>query len=196
MIKALILDADGVLLQNPKKFSQRYSEKFAVPIEQMLTFFDNQFQDCILGKKDLKLELQKVLPLWGWEKSVDELMDFWLLGESNLNQSLLDFLPKVKAKGVKIFLGTNNEKYRAQYIVHNLDLKRHLDSVYASWEVGYKKPSQEYFQHIINDLKLIPGEILFVDDDPKNVEGAKQAGMNAELYSDLKSFQKSLKNYL
>jgi len=50
-IKAIIFDADGMLVTG-ERFSTRFARDFNVPMEKIRLFFDNEFKDCILGKKD------------------------------------------------------------------------------------------------------------------------------------------------
>lgn len=199
MLKAIIFDADGVLLLSKhggKRFSQFFSEKFKLPIETMAPFFQNEFIDCLIGKKDLKEELPKQMEAWKWKKSVEELLEFWFTEESKINKPLIKLLPALKKKGLKLYLGTNNEKHRTKYLLEEIGLNKHLHKAYASYAVGHKKPAKEFFEHIINDLKLPPNQILFIDDDQKNVAAAKQSGMNAEFYKDFESFKKDLKKYI
>ena len=54
-----------------------------------------------------------------------------------------------------------------------------FDRYYFSDEIGLVKPEREIFEYVISDLNVTPGRIAFFDDTPINVEGARQAGMNA-----------------
>jgi putative hydrolase of the HAD superfamily len=53
-----------------------------------------------------------------------------------------------------------------------------LEQVYCFQEVGFKKPSEAFFAHILADLDLAPGRVVMVGDDFENdVLGANQAGL-------------------
>jgi HAD superfamily hydrolase (TIGR01509 family) len=43
--------------------------------------------------------------------------------------------------------------------------------------MGLRKPYSESYLHILKEQKLNPEETLFVDDTYKNIEGAKQVGL-------------------
>lgn len=58
-----------------------------------------------------------------------------------------------------------------------------LDGAYFSCDIGAAKPSAAFFEHIVTDLALAPGHLLFLDDQPKNVVGARSAGLNAEQWT-------------
>ena len=60
-IKAIVLDADGVIINKPDMFSVQYQKEFGISNEVMLPFFKGRFQDCLTGKADLKEELKPFL---------------------------------------------------------------------------------------------------------------------------------------
>ena len=51
--KCILLDVDGVLV-NSEMFSLQYQKRFNLPQDIMLPFFKGVFQDCLIGKADLK----------------------------------------------------------------------------------------------------------------------------------------------
>jgi len=55
------------------------------------------------------------------------------------------------------------------------------DRAYLSYELGLAKPDREIFDHAVADLGVTPGEVLFIDDNRINVDGARAAGLRAEL---------------
>ena len=48
--------------------------------------------------------------------------------------------------------------------------------------MGLTKPSPEIFLAVCSDLSIDPSETLFVDDNAKNIEGAKKAGLRGYLF--------------
>lgn len=58
---------------------------------------------------------------------------------------------------------------------YNLDM---FDYVFLSFEIGMLKPDHKVYQYVINKLKVDPKNILFIDDDCKNIFGAKECGLN------------------
>ena len=53
-----------------------------------------------------------------------------------------------------------------------------------SFEVGAVKPEPEIYLACLSALGVEPGEALFVDDRPVNVEGARALGMHALVFED------------
>jgi len=197
MIKVIIFDADGVLVHGNRIFSITLAEKHGISLETTLPFFEGVFQECLIGKKDLKEVIVPYLKKWGWGKGADTFFDNWFSLESKIDKDLIKYIKGLRSKGVLCFLATNNEKYRFQYMMDVMGLKNVFDKAYASAHLGSKKPEQEFFAKIFKELKNIKkNEILFVDDHPSNIKAAKNFGINAELYTTFKDFKKKMKQYI
>lgn len=54
-----------------------------------------------------------------------------------------------------------------------------LDRVFASHQIGYRKPERRAFEHVACELGVPLGSIMFFDDLLENVEGARSAGLQA-----------------
>lgn len=52
---------------------------------------------------------------------------------------------------------------------------------YLSYQLGMTKPDRDIFDHVVADLDLPSDRVLFLDDNPANVEGARAAGLHAEV---------------
>ncbi len=178
MIKAIIFDIDGVLIHKEQSFSQRMQ----VPLDVIQPFFDTTFQDCLVDKADLKVELAKYIQDWGWEGTVDELLKFWFDGEAEIDVRLLEYIHHLQEKGFKVVGATNNERYRVQYLFEHLHIGDIFDKIYASCQVGYKKPEAEFYRYVLHDQKLRTSEVVLWDDDKDNIEGASDFGINAFFY--------------
>jgi FMN phosphatase YigB (HAD superfamily) len=55
----------------------------------------------------------------------------------------------------------------------------HFREVFVSCTLGARKPERESFQRIARTIGVAPEAILFFDDTPQNVEGARSAGLPA-----------------
>ncbi len=194
MIQTVIFDTDGMVVHREMYFSQRFSKEFGVPAEKILPFFENEFQLCLVGKADLKEELENYVGRWGWQKPVDELLKYWFEHENTVDERMLESVTSLRAKGIRCYLDTNNEHYRVRYLVDTLGLKNFFDAVFSSAQLGYMKPQQEFWRSI-HELIGGPdkGEVLVWDDDEENVKSAKHFGFQAELHSDFDSYKDRMK---
>lgn len=88
MIKTIIFDADGVLI-NSEKFSDVLRRDYDVDVVKEKEFFTNIFQDCLVGKADLKKSLAPYLPAFGWKGTVDEFLDYWFKSGHSINKEFV-----------------------------------------------------------------------------------------------------------
>lgn len=192
--KAVLFDADGMTLQS-QRFSEQYQADYGVPWERLKPFFTGPFQQCKLGKADLKEALTSVLIEWGWPGSVDELLAYWFKIGCTPNPEIVRIAQELRANGVKCFLATNQERYRAHHLRTVVGLETVFDELLVSAELGYTKDSIEYFAAAyerINAQEKTPFEkelILFVDHEEKNLAAAEAFGFATHAYHDVASFR-------
>ncbi|HAQ03079.1 hypothetical protein A2467_02000 [Candidatus Nomurabacteria bacterium RIFOXYC2_FULL_36_8] len=195
MIKVLIFDADGVLI-NGDIFSERFSKEYGIDIDKINPFFDGPFKDCLVGKADLKEVITPYLEEWGWKDGVDNFLEYWFSSEQSINQELIDCIQEYRKNGIKCVMATNQEKYRADYIFNKIGFVNSFDKMYVSAHLGHKKTNIEFFEKLVKDLGDIKkDEILFWDDDIENIKTAKGFGINAEVYTTFADFKQKIKDY-
>lgn len=192
-IKAAIFDADGVVINSPGYFSVQYQKEFGVSNDAMLPFFKGRFQECVIGKADLKEELKPFLKDWKWQGSVDEFLAYWFKAEHYIDDRVINEIERLREKGIKCYLGTKQEKYRMEYIRKNMGLEEFFDGDFCSCDIGYKKPDNLFFDTVSLALKekdgIEPEDIIFWDDKEENVNAANECGWNAFLYTGFNEFQ-------
>jgi len=198
MIKIILFDCDGLVIKRDKYFSLRLAETGKnLDMKKIRDFFKNRFLFCETGQADLKEELERRIKDWGFDGSLEELLDFWFSGEADTDKQMLNYIEGLRQKGSKCYLATNNEKHRVNYLLDRVvGLGKHFDGCFASCDLGYLKDQKEFWEGV----SKISGndnlsEVLVWDDDIKNVESAKAFGYNAELYSDFDGFKNKMKEY-
>lgn len=70
------------------------------------------------------------------------------------------------------------------YLDAELHLFQYFDKVYNSYHLGKGKRDPSLFDDVVADLGLVPQQVVFVDDDPGNVERARSRGLTAVLFLD------------
>ena len=53
---------------------------------------------------------------------------------------------------------------------------------YMSYQMKALKPSEKFYKAVVEDIALPAGDMIFVDDSQKNVDGAISAGLPAVYY--------------
>lgn len=87
-----------------------------------------------------------------------------------------------KRRGFKLY-GLSNWSSEIYEVMRKYGIFNLLDGQVISCEEHVIKPEKKIYLRLCERYGLKPSECLFTDDKPKNVEGAKAAGMNAILFT-------------
>ncbi len=192
--RAVLFDADGMTLQ-AQRFSDQFQKDYGISWDHLQPFFAGPFQQCKLGKADLKEELAKVLTDWRWTESVEALITYWFRIGSTPNPEIIQAANDLRTRGIKCFLATNQERYRADFLRTTVGLETVFDGLLVSAELGYTKDMVQFFAAAydkINAQEKIPlekGSVLFVDHEEKNLAAAQAFGFATHAYHDAPSFR-------
>lgn len=192
MTKAILFDADGVVI-NAEMFSVQYQKEYGVSNDEMLPFFKGDFQKCIVGQADLIEIVKPWLSKWKWKGTAEEFLQFWFRAEHSVDEQVIEVIEKLRKREIKCYLTTNQEKHRAQYLKEQMGFDKFFDGMFLSANIGYKKPDREFYEFILDDLKnkyeIRPQEVMFFDDDQKNIDEAKKFGIDAHFYKNFEKFK-------
>ena len=179
-IRVIIFDLGAVLLninyhktiEEFEKLGIKNSSSFYSKKEQTNLF--NLLETGKISEKDFTTEVKKKCKC-GSEKKIVSAWNAMLLDLPKHRVSLLKDLNK--KYDIYLLSNTNSihisefknimgyEKYEVFY--------RLFKKVYYSHEIGFRKPNKEAFQLILDENNLNADEVLFIDDSPQHIEGAK-----------------------
>lgn len=189
--KAILFDIDGVVV-NSEMFSLQYQKESGITNEEMLPFYEGIFQECLKGKKDLKEVIIPWLKKWGWAGNVEDFIFRWFQHEHNINTQMARLIAELRERGFKCYAATNQEKYRTRYMREEMNFDQIFNGIFSSCEIGSIKPEIQYYEYIIQNLGINKKDIIFIDNSPSHIEGAKTAGLNTFLFDDFKSLYEYL----
>lgn len=86
-------------------------------------------------------------------------------------------LTRLRERGLGVHLGTNQTLRRASYMRTELGYDHLFDVSCYSAEMRLSKPDPAYFRRALELIGAQPREVLFVDDNEGNVEGARSVGL-------------------
>lgn len=189
MIEIALFDLDGVIIAPRKQFfTDRLISDFGVSHDESMLFVKQALVPAMTGKHDLRSVFPMYLQRWGVSQSVDEMFEYWWAAESTVQEEVLEEVRRLRGTGTKIYLASDQEKNRGEYIL--LKLQEETDGAFLSYQMGVQKHDPAFFERIIAELQVQdPRRIVYWDDDQKNVDVARGVGIDARLYTDLGTLQ-------
>jgi putative hydrolase of the HAD superfamily len=184
MTRAMLFDLDGVLLNPQELFSEIYAKSRGYDLAPFTKFFQTEWNEFVTGKRDLKEHIENNPDLWKWDKSPEELLQFWFECQNNKNDLLIREIKRIRESGVLCYIATEQEKYRTSY-VKNKAFKYDFDGVFSTSEIGCKKNDVRFYQYIADYLSLEPNRIIFFDDSQSKVDTAKSFGIDAYIFKNV-----------
>lgn len=187
MIKALLVDGDGIVLKpRDKYFSQRLTEDgYNVDELSVQRFFKEVYPNIRLGKKNLEEEVEQFLGDWNWNQSAKKLLEYWFSYENDIDQEVIDILQDLREQGIKVYLASDHSKYRANDLWENVGMKEYFDGHFFSCHLGATKEDNAYYEQVLKTLQLEANEVAFLDDEEENVETGIKVGLQAKFYSSI-----------
>ena len=117
------------------------------------------------------------------EQDVDEAFAKILVG---IEPSKIELLKKLSAE-YDIYMLSNNNPVALPYSARMFEdagfsLKNDFKKCFISYQMKMLKPSEAFYNAVMNEIGLPASEMIFIDDSQKNVDAAIAAGLPALWY--------------
>jgi len=179
-----MMDVDGVLVTGrPQDGAHLFTDletDLGISLETLRQeFFVPRWPAIVTGQKPLLPELADVLVRIAPQVSADMLMDYWFRNDSRIDTSVLAAMAELRAQGDRVYLATNQEHLRAGYLMKDMGLADHVDGIFYSAALGYRKPAPEFFARAAAGAGVPRQRIVLIDDSEENVLAARASGWAA-----------------
>ena len=110
--------------------------------------------------------------------SINQFYEIYNSLDNSLYDETMEIINELKNKGYKVGLLSNLRLM--DYKRYEEQIKKiNFDYLFLSYEIKCIKPSSDIYLQVIDALNCEAENIIFFDDNQKNVNGAKQLGINA-----------------
>lgn len=198
MIKNIIFDFGGVLLD----WNPRYLYKSYFNIDEEMEHFLadicngewNIRQDAGRPFAEAVKELQAKFPEYA--EAIQMYDDDWeKMLKCELPESI-DLLKELKFMGYGIYGLTNWSAEKIGYAFANYSFFSLFDGIVVSGVEKVVKPDRKIYEILLERYSLKPGECVFIDDNPDNVDMAKVLGINAIRFDNIGNVKEHLETLL
>lgn len=129
-------------------------------------------------RNDLIKWIKRLQQKWNFSCSTDEFIDKYQTEFSKIHyyQDVVSFIYSIKKiSQVKMGLLSNLIMLDKERLNKEISLN-FFDYVFLSFEIGSKKPSPKIYEYVEKTCNIKPENILFIDDDIKNITQAIERG--------------------
>ncbi|MCO5142209.1 MAG: HAD-IA family hydrolase [Oligoflexia bacterium] len=96
----------------------------------------------------------------------------------------------------RLFCLSNTNEVHLSYCLEKFPKLKLFSSIYASHEMKKRKPYPGIYRDVARSLDLNPRSLVFFDDVEANIEGARKAGLQAEIFNNSSQVRDVLKDFL
>lgn len=189
MIKAVIFDMDGVLIEAKEwhyEALNRALQLFGYEISRLdhLTTYDG-----LPTKKKLEmLSIENDLPrnLHSFINEMKQLYTVEMVHANCKPRFTHEFaLSTLKAKGFKVGVASNSIRHSIDLMMEKAGLTRYLDVVLSNEDVEQAKPHPEIYLKAMKALGCEPNECVIVEDNENGVKAARASGAHVLVVRDV-----------
>ncbi|MEJ7559231.1 MAG: HAD family phosphatase [Pedobacter sp.] len=180
MIKAIIFDMDGVLIDAKEWHYESLNSALAIFGAQISRYDHLVTFDGLPTKKKLEmLSLEGGFPgkLHDFVNDLKQQYTMEIVYSKCKPVFQHQFaLSKLKAEGYGLAVGSNSVRKTIEIMMEKSGLARYLDFFLSNQDVGKSKPDPEIYNTAIKRLGLTPEECLIVEDNENGIKAAFLSG--------------------
>ena len=199
-VKAIIYDLGGVLVDwNPLHvFDDNYfesEEKRKFFFEKVCTGDWNERQDE--GYPIALATEEKVSEFPEWEVPIRDFYGRWKEMLRGPIPASVDLFRRLKENtDLKFYALTNWSAETFPVALERFDFLQWFDGIVVSGIEKSRKPFPDFYQLLLDRYALNAGEVIFIDDNLRNIKAAEEMGIQGIPFTDTKTVEKRLSELL
>ncbi|KAA8715744.1 MULTISPECIES: HAD family hydrolase [Pseudomonas syringae group] len=180
MIKAVIFDMDGVLIEAKEWHYDALNKAlglfgYNISRHEHLTAYDglptSRKLDMLSVERDLPVALHAFINEMKQQYTME--IVYAQCKPTFVHQYALSSL---KALGYKLAVASNSIRNTVEVMMDRADLSRYLDLQLSNEDVTHAKPAPDIYTKAIRQLGLLPEECLIVEDNENGIKAARASG--------------------
>lgn len=175
MIKAIITDFDGTLVDTFKANLRAYQDAF---YKVGLTLTAERYRECFGYRFDKFMQVMAV----DNERIASQIKEYKKEAYPKYfehlvpNNKLMELITTFHQMGGKTAIASTAHKENLMNAVNYLGIASHFDLIYAGVDVKLGKPSPEIYLKTMEELGVEPCEVMIFEDSPVGFQAARASG--------------------
>jgi len=118
-----------------------------------------------------------------WKRmGLDPMVEDEYLSRHAITSGLIAFLEEMKVQGVELWCLSNDVSEWSGKLRRKFKIESYFKGFIISGDVGLRKPDPAIYELLIGRLKCKANDILFVDDNIRNLDAAERKGIGTVLF--------------
>jgi len=197
MIKAVLFDFGGVLAEegfkqglkvigkergfNPEDFYNSTAELVYQTGYVSGTSGEHSFWEAVRKKTGVKED--------------DEVLREEILKRFKLRPEMMQMVDRLKSSGLTVAILSDQTNWLDE-LDRRTPFHDHFDHVFNSFHLKKTKRDPSIFRHVCAVLGVHPEEVVFVDDNPGNIERASSQGLRTIHFKGVSEFRKEIEKFV
>ncbi len=181
-IEALLFDLGGVIFDvDFVRVTRRWAEHAGSDPDVIAKRYapDEAYERHERGDIDSNAYFAALRGSLGIDITDAQFLEGWNAIFAGLIPGVTDWLEPACARLPSYVFSNTNAAHEAFWAPAYADTLKHFRKVFVSSTIGLRKPDARAFAHVAREMGVPPSRILFFDDALANVEGARDAGLQA-----------------
>jgi epoxide hydrolase-like predicted phosphatase len=195
VIKAVVFDLGGVFASDPTPPTcRKLSMITGIEYKKLYNILKDNKDDFERGKQSINVFWKSVRNILKSDFDIDEIEKYYIKSLVPLRRMVI--LVKRLRKKYKVGMLSNTETENFTFWRKRYSFDKIFDVIVTSFETGSRKPEEKIYKIAIKELDVKPNEIVFIDNQIKNVKGASRLGIHTIHYKSYEDFIKKLNKIL
>lgn len=178
MIRAVIFDMDGLMIDSERLHYQAYQEVLKTcgidfTLEQYLDFWGSDKDICRRIVEKLKPNLSEQTLL----EEKNKLFRDVYIHEVTPQPGLFKLLEFLKSKNYPMAVASSSQMHEIKIVLETIGVINYFKEIVSAESVEHGKPAPDCYLLAAKKIGVEPEHCLVLEDAPKGVKAAKAAGM-------------------
>ena len=188
-IRAVLFDLDGVIRHfNPENVASIEGAHELEPGSlEAIAFASRHLEEVTTGRICRREWVERI----GVELDNPAAAEEWGRQPFTPDEEVLGLVDELRANGIRTAILTNGtDTIPAE--VASMGIGSHFEAVFNSAEIGWAKPDERAFQHVLDAMQLAAHEVFFTDDSVGKLAGADTLGMPTHHFGGVAGLREAL----
>lgn len=192
MIQAVLFDLDGVIRHFDPQHVKAIERRHGIGPDAINRF---AFSSPVIGEVTTgRISRSEWIDHIAKHLENDDAASEWGRQPSRIDHAVLQLADEIRCTGRVTAILTNGTDTIPDE-ASAAGLHNHFDPIFNSADIGYAKPDERAFQHVLEELDLAPDELFFTDDSPTKLIGAAALGIATHHFVDSARLRTTLRDH-